>query len=219
MNYIGIDCSLTSTAICIEDNDKEYYYNYNTKPINKWGKIISPICTHVNVYYSEHEEYSESEYHKVVDYTNSVGKMMNDFGDKIPGSKIGMEGYSYASAAGPLIDLVTLGSALRHYTIVRNPHTISIKAPMTVKVETCRIAYNILSKKVYRNLDGIAGGSFTKHQMLESLIYYNEHKTNKSPLYKLLNPYADELLHLNKIPKPIEDIVDSYWVKEIVKLS
>ena len=40
---------------------------------------------------------------------------------------------------------------------------------------------------------------------------------NKSNLVSLLLPYKEKILGLKSIPKPIDDIVDAYFCKEVVK--
>ena len=93
---------------------------------------------------------------------------------------------------------------------------ISIISPSTLKLETCKLVYkpiNIGIKKPkykYVNNQGISGGSFKKPQMFRAII----DGQIKSPIYEMILTYSD-LMDRDKIPNPIEDIIDSIFACKI----
>lgn len=227
MTYIGIDPSLSSTAICIENSGKpDQYFNFTTNPKrSKWHNLVSPVCNFKDVYYPEYKDYSDMEISKNIEYDKVAAKIVSLVVDHIEGeTHIAIEGYSYSSNAGPLIDLVTLSTFIRHRVILlaasmSNIKSFNIIQPSVLKSSTCRLAYNRQikrnSKMIYVNNDDIAGGSFKKTQMLKAMLE-DTHGSNSS-LATIIMPFKDELLNAKAIPKPIDDITDAYWLKEVAK--
>lgn len=138
---------------------------------------------------------------------------------------IAIEGYSYSSAAGPLIDLVTFGTTLRHTLNQWLPLNVdwyyaklSILQPTEVKQQAAAMVYPpiIKGKKVeYRNADGIAGGSFKKPQIYQALLDHSGLKDDK--WVNFIRGHSEEILEMKSIPKPIEDINDAKTLYEIIK--
>ena len=72
-------------------------------------------------------------------------------------------------------------------------------------------------KLEWRNNEGISGGNFKKPQMYRAIL---EGKIN-TPIFEMLETYRD-LMDREKIPNPIEDIIDATFaakikMKEILK--
>ena len=208
--YIGIDASITSTAVCIEEDGIERFINYTTADnTTKWMSLVEPLVEFNRVRYEYPKDYSSSEIYKLNSYQITADLVSADISD---GAIVGMEAYSQSSAAGHLIDLVTLGTFIRK-GVVTKCNNFSLYAPMTMKKEACRIAYKNADKKgIWRNPDGVAGGSFKKHEMFRAMLDYSN-----GALSILLNPHRDVLLAMKNLPKPIDDIVDAFWAKEIAK--
>lgn len=213
--FIGIDSSITSTAICIEQDGKERFINYTTsdKIKGKWISLLEHIVEFRHISYDYPKNYSDSEKYKLTKYSETASMMVSE----LPAARsIGMEAYSQSSDAGHLIDLVTLGTFIRTGVMARrqlNGTEFLLYAPMTLKKETCRMAYNILDKKVWRNKDGLAGGSFKKPNMLLAMFDHDPNCALSIALWEK----KDELMDLKNIPKPIDDLCDAYWLKELVK--
>ncbi len=89
---------------------------------------------------------------------------------------------------------------------------------MSLKSAAAKLTYPAIEKgkKVkkyeYRNFEGVAGGKFTKHEMLKSLI---ENPSLKGEWIKLLKEHSKELLEMKHIPKPFEDINDAKLMYEV----
>jgi len=216
MKIIGIDASINSTAICLEENNIEEYHCYTTSDkLTKWMKILEPVVNFHFISYNYPNEYSQSEVYKINNYFATSQLMMVDTtGINI----VGMESYSQSSNAGRLVDLVTLGSFIR-IGILNTGSDLSLYAPMTMKKEACRLAYNLTDKKgkIYRNPEGVAGGSFKKQEMLKAMVHYTRDRIGG--IYDILREYSDEMLNMKSIPSPYDDIIDAFWAKEITKIN
>lgn len=217
--YVGIDASKASTAICVEVDDVDYFFNYTTHfgNFSGWMKLVEPVTTYRLLIYDYPKDYSESEKYKLFAYEDTAGKIISDLLQHITNTStfIGMESYSQSSDAGHLIDLVTLGTFIRFKVLSVNSN-MTLYAPMQLKKECCKITYNIQDKKkIWRDPNGLAGGSFKKPDMLRAMLDYSPN----SKLSQILSPDKDHLLSLKAIPKPIDDLVDAWWAKEIAKNS
>lgn len=212
MNKIGIDTSLSSTAVYILLSDgSEVFFNYrNDDHMSKWHKTLS-YFHYADYSIPKLENYSDQEIAKLIKWDELTTKIVNDILKycKPEESDICTEGFSFSSNAGPLIDLVTYATLLRNKLIHYNFNSFLIKSPMTLKVDTCVKVYGPgEKKKPARNTLGIAGGKFTKTEMLEALFASNIVSRLKSSL----SFHKEELLKLKKVPKPIDDIIDAFWL-------
>lgn len=224
MNVICIDPSLICTAVVINDKKFVYaaehiVYTENGK-MKSWFHAFEKLCTLRTFDVSlKCEKYTECENQKIILYKKIINdilldieKNVNDFSNCI----VAMEGYSFSSVSGPLIDLVTFGTILR-YNLLERFNNIHIIAPQQLKHYAASLVYPEVKKgKIikYINNDGISAGSFKKHQMMQCLLDYAD--LNKDEWIENLNLYKNEIMKLKSIPKPIEDINDAklmyHWV-------
>jgi hypothetical protein len=216
-NYIGIDQSLTSTAISIVSNKGEFIISFikDYKP-SKWTKILD-FEPH-NVTYKSVKKYSESELSKLYDVDQLTNNIMVQIEPKIDLSEetfIGIEGYSYGSGVGKLIDLVRLGEMLRKKLVERFGYgNLIILSPKTLKADSCKLAYGTDEKgKNNKNPLGISGGSFTKREMFNAII--DSELDDKHA--KWCRIYKDKILEIKSIPKPLDDINDAYLCSHVIK--
>jgi len=218
MNIITIDPSLSCTAMVI--NDKKFIFvNDNialtkTKKLTKWFELAAPLVTYSFLKYDNLTDYSSNEIFKLKAYDEITNNIIDTIHTEIIPKfdiQVHIEGYSFSSAAGPLIDLVTFSTLLRKklYDITEN---IEILSPSSLKLEAAKLTYPPISKgkKIikyeYRNNDGIAGGSFTKREMFKALIE-NPKLTNH--WVSFLRDHSIDILNYKNIPKPLEDINDA----------
>jgi hypothetical protein len=225
MNIITIDPSLISTAIIINSKPhlftrkEDVYTKTNTK--RKWFKLAeNEITYHLTSQPVYSTNYSTEQFEKMNYYNtiiNSIIEVINKNINLDQESKIIIEGYSYSSAAGPLIDLVTFSTLLRNQLLTITSNII-ILAPTQLKqlsgVLTYKLKDNALEelktskkKEIIRNKKGIASGSFTKHDMMVAII---ENEEIQHPYKDLLIINQAEILDLKTINKPFEDINDSF---------
>lgn len=237
MNYIAIDPSLSCTAMVI--NDKKFVYTTpavaHTKKgeLKRWFQECEDQGVRIRIFDEiDHSlSHNELELHKLGYFSRVVDTISTDidvFCDPSHGILVAIEGYSYSSAAGPLIDLVTFGTLLRRsiYNRFRSASDISgiqipelrILQPTEVKQRAAALTYPPIKKgkKIeYRNADGIAGGSFKKHQMYKVLT--ENPNLHNDPWVEFIRGHEDEVMEMKSVPKPIEDINDAKIIYEILK--
>ena len=185
-NIVTIDPSLISTALVVSSGDTFKMYNYcressafGKKGITKWFGMAEQHITYKFIEYRSFKDYSEGELIKLKDYDKISDGIISDIKENIDPNKptkIGIEGYSFSSTAGDIIDLVTFSTILRKKLFDLISEDITVLSPSTLKLESCKLTYppiNIGIKKekwVYRNNIGISGGSFTKREMFLAIV-------------------------------------------------
>ena len=229
-NIIAIDPSLISTALVVSSGDTFKIYNYcreskafGKKGITKWFGLAEEFITYKFIEYREYKDYSEGELVKLKDYDKISDTIITDILENIDPkkpTKIGIEGYSFSSSNGDIIDLVTFSTILRKKLFDKVSEDIFVLSPSTLKLESCKLTYppiNIGIKKekwIYKNKIGISGGSFTKSDMLLAIVdndslddYWAKHcKFTKT-----------DILEPKQIQKPYEDVNDAYLIYMVLK--
>jgi len=229
MNIVSIDPSIASTAIAIKKSNKMILYNYTTKDKNyKWVKTFNNDIVFRYINYTKYKTYSESEINKISEYDEICKCMFEDIIKNIDVNEptyIGIEGYSYGSSVGYLVDLVCFSTLLRKYLLqIPNVKKIMVVAPKSLKTNICEIVYGFKIveegkrvikqvKKINTNKMGVKGGDFDKFDMLRCII---DGKID-SPIYNNLLLHCETLLSMSDIKKPIEDIVDAILLNKVVE--
>lgn len=216
----------------IEVNGVEFMFSYNTHKHNyKWNSFSSKVATIRNYTYDDSVDYSISEINKLRKFIEIANDMISDIKNTIDESQktiIGIEGYSYSKDPGPIIDLVGIGSIIRCKLIelIPNIESINIISPKTVKCKTAELVYGskiVINGKVKLkemkvvnpNHIGIIGNNFSKTDMLQCVVDYD----GNSKYVSYVKDNSIELLTNKNVPKPIEDINDSFFIKEIIKIK
>lgn len=225
-NLIGLDPSIISTGMVI--NGKVFNYCRFTDSANavygksgkrdkmsKWFDMCKDVVTYREIVLNYVDGYSENEVQKLKLYDAITDMIIADIKDNliegVP-TLAAIEGFSYSSAAGDLIDLVTFSTLVRR-KLLTICDEMTVLAPSTLKLETCRMTYqpiDVGKKKVileYRNKNGIAGGSFSKVDMCNALI---ENDNLNDSYCKMLKDNSMSILFLKDIKKPLEDCNDAY---------
>ncbi len=212
-------------VVSSENSFKIYNYcressAYGKTGLKKWYKMAEEYVTYKFINYRSFEDYSEGELIKLKDYDKITDGIIDDILSNIDNSKptkIGIEGYSFSSTAGDIIDLVTFSTLLRKKLFDKISQDIFVISPSTLKLESCKLTYPPIIKEIgkkkisykeeYRNNIGIPGGSFTKRD-----IYYSIIENNKwsDYWYNHCKSVKDDILSISMIPKPYEDINDSF---------
>ena len=228
-NIVALDPSLISTALVVSSEDTFKMYNYCRESsafgktgIKKWFKLAEQFVTYKFITYREFTDYSEGELTKLKDYDKITDDIISDILSNIDTSKptkIGIEGYSFSSTAGDIIDLVTFSTLLRKKLFDQISEDITVLSPSTLKLESCKLTYPPIvsetGKKVkkvkieYRNTLGLAGGSFTKTDIFLAIVennIWNYYWTKHCKLVK------SDVLGISTIPKPYEDVNDSFII-------
>lgn len=218
MNYIGIDISINSTAIFIESNDKSTILSFSSKKDNNIyiKELIMCGVKFFHVSRLKSDNYSENEILKIKHYINLSNSISNEICKSIDLNEktyCQIEGYSFSKNTSSILDIVSLSTLIRS-SLINNIQNIdiSIISPSSLKLETCKLVYgskNIGKKKPKyesRNNQGISGGSFKKPQMFRSMLEGNI----ETPIYSMIVKYKN-LMDRDKIPNPIEDIIDAIF--------
>jgi len=233
-NIVALDPSLISTALLVSSGDTFKMYNYCRESsafgktgIKKWFKLAEQYVTYKFIEYRKFKDYSEGELIKLKDYDKITDDIINDIISNIDNSKptkIGIEGYSFSSTAGDIIDLVTFSTLLRKKLFDRVSEDITVLSPSTLKLESCKLTYPPIvtetGKKVkkikteYRNTLGISGGKFTKTDMFMAIVENNEMEDFWTKHCKLVK---SDILGVATIPKPYEDVNDAFLIYNVLK--
>lgn len=228
MNIITIDPSLSCTSVCV--NGQFYVYatdniaKTKTGDLSYWFEIMNEhiecrTYTPVNNSLS----YSMLEFEKLKLYNHITDCIISDISlnlhDCLSETIVCIEGYSYSSVSGHLIDLVTFSTLLRSKLMLDVEAYLVVISPSTLKVKTCELTYgekfNGKGKKTTCfNCDNISGGKFKKTEMLAAL--FDNKNLNNDWYVNVLRSNLDRLNKLSKVPKPIEDINDSKLMYEII---
>ena len=231
MIHIGIDISKISTALCIERNKKIFLYNYTTKKDNNiWIQDTSDFINYryINYSYKNIKDYSEREMKKFDEFEEVSNLIVNDIFDNVKlmdSISIAIEGFSFGSAAGPIIDLVELSTLIKHKikSKIQGMVKIEIISPLTLKTFSCENVYKpiyitkgkrVIKKiKVIQNSNGKLGRDFDKKDMFNALI---DSKLEMN-LIEHLKENKQIFLKNKEQPKPLNDMMDSIFLKERIK--
>jgi len=228
-NYIGIDISINSTAIYIESDKGMKIISFTNKKDN--NVYIKELNNHgvefEHINRRKSKNYSENEVIKLRHY-DEVATMILDKCNKYininENTYCQIEGYSFSKNTSSILDIVSFSTLIRSYLLKNIPRLeMSIISPSSLKLEACKLSYKPIDigirkpKFIYTNNDGVAGGSFKKHEMYKAILDGNI----STPINKMLKDYI-HLLDRKSIPNPIEDIIDSIFackvkIKEIEK--
>ena len=227
-NIVGLDPSLISTGLVV--NGKIFNYcrendANNKSGLSKWFKLCEGKMELRYITYRHFENYSEGELTKLKDYDLITDMIITDILeniDKDQETKVGIEGFSFGSSAGDLIDLVAFSTLLRKKLWDYVTKDILVLSPSSLKQEACKLTYkpiNIGKKKekwVYRNNEGVAGGNFTKREMFLAIVDNDELVDEWVNLCRNLK---SDIMSLSKVPKPFEDINDAILLYNILDRS
>ena len=207
MNFLAVDFSLNSPGICIyNDKSKKYHFVSYMKPgtgtkaeqkLQEEISLLSDVTLVNQPDFTNTETFSSAELLKVKRYDKMADDIINlvlqnSFeGD---GFTIAFEGTSYGSNGGTnnMIDMA-VGAAILKLKLLKtlNPEDIKTVAPTTIKK--------------------FAGkGNMNKLQLFDCF----QRNVNedpilaKSPLWKIVK----DLEVGKKIPKPLDDLVDAYFL-------
>lgn len=229
MQIVAIDTSLNSTACVIFDKNSNYHFfswRKNLDPNNIWNRSMS-WCNMYNVTYQTGANFTTNEVLKLEDYfkiSSEIVTTIDQIIDKNLPVKVLIEGYSQKSKAGSDHDLVAYGTLVR-LKLYSKYNSLNVIPPKSLKKFTAQLTYPVTPvieyakngkpKKpkpiVYRNNNGIPGGSFDKFQMFEAIVDYKSNDT----LSKWCDINWSDIKDRAAIPKPADDLIDAFWLCEV----
>lgn len=205
MIYIGVDFSLNSPAVCVNnDNIFNYYSLYRPGKLTKKEVIgidvlkeFKNLNLNINKPIVESKNYQVRENNNLIEAEFLTDSIIEYIRSKIKDSevKIGLEGFSYGSTGNRLAELAGYNYLLRH-KLIKNNYNFSIYSPKTIK--------------------SIAGnGNYNKDQIAES--YLNI--IDDDELRVFLNDNKDTLFINRHWIKPIDDLIDAYFTAKTVQIK
>ncbi len=222
MNLVGIDISIDSTGMSLLRDEEIIISNFTTLKRNVgWVKKTMDTIDYefINYTYKDIDNYTESEIMRLREYDYVTDLIYNKIignVNKKDKTLLAIEGYNYGlKNTNSIVDIVTFSTLLRQKLLsLPKLEKMIILSPMTVKSMTAELVYGYTlspkakNKKINKNSEGISGGSFVKKDMMKALIDLN----GNDKLSLLLNKYKDDLLKLKNVPKPWDDIIDSFFI-------
>lgn len=213
MNYLAVDFSLNSPGVCLyNDKSKRYHFISYMKPGTGTKKdqklqeemgLLKDVTLVSQPDFSKEEEFSSIELAKIKRYDRMADDIINlvlqDCFDG-DGFTIAFEGTSYGSKMGTnnMIDMAA-GAAILKLKLLKTlkPEDLLTAAPTTIKK--------------------FAGkGNMNKSQLFE--VFFNngigDENLEKSPFYGWIKSQDFG----KKIPKPIDDLVDAFFLAAMISL-
>jgi hypothetical protein len=215
MIYIGIDFSINSPAVCVQHDNGDYefisFFNFGDRNFES-EKIPKAFHNHrelMNLGAIEAIPYNreissadfiEREREKLIDGKSVARAIINRLVDYygIINVKIALEGFSYGSTGNSFIDIVQYNTFLRSELLnMYGADKIYIMQPSHVKK--------------------LAGkGNANKHYMANA--FQNNVLNDKSLEDSKFWNWTKNKDYSEKIPKPIDDIIDSYFILNCIKV-
>ncbi len=206
---VGIDFSLNSPAVCIEDHNGKYtfisFFNFggrlwDSKKIPKAFQLhrdLSDNGTIMAIPYNREvssKDFLTRERQKLNDGKNIAELIVNIIAtlNGTQDARIGLEGFSYGSKGNSFIDIVQYNTFLRSMLLnAYGAEKISVYQPSHVKK--------------------LAGkGNANKHYMIKA--FQDDVLGDKELRNTKLWKWSQGKDFSEKIPKPLDDLVDSYFI-------
>lgn len=194
MIYVGIDFSMNSTGMCVEKDGKDYFYNFRRK---KLLVRTQEVYTNSNIEFvylkglPKPDTYSDVEYEKIseADVTaNAILDILLQYNEPMC---VAIEGFSYGGKGTRMFDLAGFQYVLR-YLLYKNNLVEEFKfyPPTTVKMFAIK-------------------GNAKKEDMVNSFL--------DKGLDNDLSNISNDLIEKDRYDGPYTDLVDAYYIKEILK--
>jgi len=214
MNYLAVDFSLNSPGVCLyNDKSKKYHFISYMKPgtgtkkdqkLQEEMSLLKDVTLVSQPDFSKEEEFSSVELAKIKRYDRMADDIINlvlqeSFeGD---GFTIAFEGTSYGSKMGTnnMIDMAA-GAAILKLKLLKTlmPEDLMTVAPTTIKK--------------------FAGkGNMNKSQLFE--VFFNNGIGDEILEKSLFYMWIKDQDFGKKIPKPIDDLVDAFFLAAMISKS
>lgn len=225
-NIVCIDPSLSCTAVVVNDKKAAFVKQdlafTKTMRMVKWFEAVDKYADFFYHTFNDKKlSFAELERSKLRDYDKITDSVIDYIKLNLADgpTKVFIEGYSFSSAAGPLIDLVTFGTLLRKKLFSQVSQDITVIAPTELKLYSAKLTYPMVlekKKEVWRNREGVSGGSFKKHDMYKAMI---ENDGLTCEWVNMLREHASDIMAQKAVPKPIEDLNDAKLMYEVAKAN
>jgi Holliday junction resolvasome RuvABC endonuclease subunit len=188
ITFLALDYSINYSTICIlKENSIKFHSIIRDKKFTKKEKLILEKLIDTGIFtYEIIDKVENINELRILDAENIAKKIIKIINEnKI--KEIAIEGFSFNSIGRSLSDVYGYQYIFR-YLLLKNNIMFKLFSPATIKK--------------------IAGkGNFNKLQMVESFIKNENNYKNLNILKEIYINYKS-----NKLIKPLDDIVDSFWV-------
>lgn len=201
MRIVGIDMSLNSPGACIREDSKLEFISFvrgtnsDHQGKNQTGKHYRSLVGSINFAHTQPKEkvegYSHVEIWKAMDAEKMCNTIMEQIGDV---DYAAIEGFSYGSRGNSGLDLAGYSYVLRTLLAKKIGYEkVKIYAPSQIKKTAGK-------------------GNAGKPQIMEFFMGWQDEDLREHPLWKGLTDGT-----IDKIRKPIDDIVDAFFVQETLR--
>ena len=203
MNLIAIDYSINSPGICILKEGQPYYISYikpksGTKKQQGLQEEMN-LLNDVTLVNQPEPNVDKQEMTRVLRHraiAEGICNLIAEHTNTDEEYKIYFEGSSYGTSrfgTNSLIDLASASSILKSYLIDRfNVTVLEVYAPTTIKKHAGK-------------------GNMSKMQMWD--VYINDESNRESGLWNFCQEFKED----KKIMKPLDDLVDAYFIMSYVR--
>lgn len=216
--HIGIDFSINSPSVCIETDgaDLRWLSLFNcdgkkwqkpnpTKEFRWHNKLIGIVrlAPYIRYKASKTDDYITEQQQKIKDAIALAAHTVAQIRETIPTEEynietISLEGFAFGSKGNSFIDLIMYNSILREKLFEEFGHNaIYIIPPSQAK----KLAYK---------------GNAKKEDMIRAFVNCDDKLLQSTPLWKML--HKEKKIDFDAI-KPIDDLVDSYWIMKSGKIE
>ena len=194
-NIASIDFSINSTCMCVFSGDGYSWHHFSRDGMKYFDIGSKFFKTQTFSKRESKSDYCSTERMKVVDAQTLCSSIVKTL-EKNRVDAIAFEGHSFNSKGNSLLELVSYQFLLRNM-IIRDlnfsPNALFFYSPVTVKA--------------------FAGGArYKKTDMLNAFLECDDELLQKNPVYIKLKTQSDQLIKKDNVIKPIDDLVDSYWI-------
>ena len=202
MVIVGVDMSKNSPGVCIRRDSSLQFISFIRGKDN--GKISASDSAHFeamkkcgveihsyNFSQPAKMEYSESEVWKANDAKRYASWITSHMPEDV--DFIGIEGFSYGSKGNSFIDVVGYGYAVRMAILEKYPSKFSVFSPGNVKKTAGK-------------------GNANKEAIMEFFVNTKIADLRENEFWKNL-----KLEKIDRARKPVDDLVDSFYVQECAK--
>ena len=199
MSLISIDFSINSTAICILHKGELHWFSFASNlDFNKKAfsvhNDLDGLGMNINGYVREKPkdlDYVQEQSWKINNANYLSYNIINAIAPYVDEDTIfAIEGFSYGSRGNAFIDLITYNTFLKSKILRISKNDILVYPPKTIK-------------KFFTG-----NGNANKEKMLEAFKISEDELLLNDPFHK----YILDTNYGDKIPKPVDDLVDAFAI-------
>jgi len=203
LNLVAVDYSINSPGICLLKDGKPHFISYlkpntGTKKEQKLQEEMG-MLDDVTLIYQPEPDVIKQEMARVMRHrtiAEGLSDIIAEYTNPDEEYRIYFEGSSYGTSrfgTNSLIDLASASSILKSYLIDRfNVTVLEVYAPTTIKKHAGK-------------------GNMSKMQMWD--VYINDESNRESGLWNFCQEFKED----KKIMKPLDDLVDAYFIMSYVR--